>query len=211
MTLTIINGYVIIRNYLSREVSMAEKITWKAFIVPLIILIVFVGVIIGVINWQRSKTEEEPSLTVNLPEEITETVQEEVTIDGKTDEGNKLWINNEPVEVGDDGNFSSVKELAPGENQFEIKAETKGGKSLSTSRMIKRTSDIEMTTTTMIAAETPVDTPEQIATAGPVATEPLATSGPEDYLIPVFGLLAFIYAVRYWGRSRKSIRDALKK
>lgn len=186
---------------------MGEKITWKAFIVPLIILIVFVGVIIGVINWQKSKTEEDPSLTVNLPEEITETAQEEVTIDGKTDEGNKLWINNEAVEVNGDGNFSSVKGLNPGENQFEIKAETEGGKSISTSRIITRTSGLETTTTTMIA----VSAPEQIVTVEPVEEEPLATSGPEDYLIPVFGVLAFIYAIRYWSRSRRSILNALKK
>ncbi len=193
---------------------MAEKITWKSFILPLVILIIFIGVIIGVVNWQRSRTEQDPTLSVNLPEEVIETLQEEATIDGETDRGNKVWINNESIQVSTDGKFSVVKDLKPGLNEFEIKAETKGGKSVSTKRTISQIRTVETTTTIPVSEtsslETPsaLETPEENVIAGPA--EDLTSSGPEDYLFPIAGLISIIWTLRFWTNSRKSVSNSLK-
>ena len=43
-----------------------NEVNWKMLIVPLVILFVFIGGIIGIVNWQKSQ-QGNSAITVNIP------------------------------------------------------------------------------------------------------------------------------------------------
>lgn len=74
--------------------------------------------------------DEPPEIQINSPEAGSEyfgAKQRQVVIDGKTEEGAKININDRLVVVDSDGSFTFATTLSEGENSFTIKAEDKAG------------------------------------------------------------------------------------
>ncbi|MBI3103783.1 hypothetical protein HYZ05_02495 [Candidatus Daviesbacteria bacterium] len=67
---------------------------------------------------------EQPSLSVNEPEDNKNVAGErKLKISGKTEPGAQVFVNNAQVIVDKDGNFSTIVQLADGDNYFSIKAQ----------------------------------------------------------------------------------------
>lgn len=192
-----------------------EDINWKMLVAPLIILFLFIGGIIGVINWQKSRQEAPTpgsTLSVNLPEGESQATEKELTVTGKVDKGSDVFVNEEEVKVERDGSFTKVITLNDGYNKFVIK-EKKDGQEIS---VVERNVKYAPVTTQTPA---PQATPEQAAPApaaqapqAGVAPQPqdLATSGPEDF-IPVIGAGGIVVAVVYYLKTRKRLSLSLRK
>lgn len=70
-----------------------------------------------------------PKLDITTPENNQEFsgVEKEITISGKTDSGNQLFINSRLIIIASTGEFDYGIKLKQGENKFEIKAIDKAG------------------------------------------------------------------------------------
>ena len=74
--------------------------------------------------------EEPPELTISSPEDGATFYGEQeksITIQGKTEPGVSLTLNNRLVIVGSEGNFSTTYSLNEGENQIKLVASDKAG------------------------------------------------------------------------------------
>src|SRR3972149_3025972 len=102
-----------------------EKV--KKLVVPILLLILVIGAIIGISNYQESRRE--PKVEITEPKEGVETESEEVTIKGKTDNKNdEVLINGQSAEVSNDGSFQAKVSLTEGDNMILIETITKSGK-----------------------------------------------------------------------------------
>lgn len=63
-----------------------------------------------------------PYLTLLEPAEESQTFKNEVEIKGQAEKEATVYINNQLVNLDDNGNFSYYLKLAPGENKIEVKA-----------------------------------------------------------------------------------------
>lgn len=187
-----------------------EQPNWKMFILPIVILFVFIGGIIGIINWQKSKKVSFPTLTVDIDEKGLKVKDKNFTITGKTDPKNKVTVNTEEAEVEKDGNFSKPIVLKSGENEFGIKAENKGGQTTVLSRTVTYS-------TTPSRVQKPAAKPEtsesvQTGTANGVQTpSSLTTSGPEDFILPAVGFSGLVLMIAVYLKSKKQLANSLRK
>lgn len=86
-------------------------------------------------------TYDKPNLTINQPED-NKTIQggdKKITISGKTDQGDKIFINGSQIIVGSDGSFSSDQPLNDGDNIFDIKAVDNASNTTETQRKVTYT------------------------------------------------------------------------
>lgn len=190
------------------------EINWKMFIAPLLILFLFIGGIIGIINWQKSG-QKTPTVTVNLPEGTTDTTEKEIIVSGKVDEGNKVWVNGEETKVGDDGSYAKSVTLNAGDNKIEVKAENKAKKTVSTERTVKYTASAPVAPATPEKPATPTvqsaPAPQASAPAATATPTNLSTSGPEEVIIPVVGAGGIVLVIVYYFKSRKQFASSIRK
>lgn len=76
-------------------------------------------------TYEVTYDDEPPELTVNSPEDGKEffgSRERQVTIEGTTEEGASVIINERVVVVDSEGNFTFLTTLSDGENNFTIKA-----------------------------------------------------------------------------------------
>lgn len=73
-------------------------------------------------------SDEEPTLIISSPQD-GETIegQKSITVQGKTDSGNRVTINERVVIVDDEGNFSTKINLTDGENSLKFSVEDEAG------------------------------------------------------------------------------------
>lgn len=79
---------------------------------------------------------EPPEIEISSPENESEyygSKQRQVVIEGKTEEGASVTINDRVVVVENDGSFAFTTTLSEGENQFAIKAQDKAENTAETS------------------------------------------------------------------------------
>lgn len=110
--------------------------TAKSFILsPKIIVIFFVAIlsisvisyiIFGVYNFTSV-----PKLEIFSPSNNSATTDEIINISGKTDESSRLYINKQPVSIGDRGNFSLELSLQNGINTIVITSEGRNNRASS--------------------------------------------------------------------------------
>ena len=194
------------------------EINWKMFIAPLLILFVFIGGIIGIINWQRS-AQKEPTLTVNLPEGTTTTTEKEVIVSGKADSGDKVWVNGEETKVGDDGSYSKSVTLKEGDNKVEVKAESQSKKTVTTERTVKYNAPApvaapvtpEKPNAPAVQTAPTLSTPKSSAPTASTPPSNLSTSGPEEIIIPVVGAGGIVLVMVYYFKSRKQFASSIRK
>lgn len=85
---------------------------------------------------------DEPELEITSPEDGKEffgSKERQVTIQGKTESGSSITINDRIVAVDEDGGFAFVTTLVEGDNQFTLKAADKAGNSTEKSLTLKFT------------------------------------------------------------------------
>ena len=189
----------------------ARKSHWKEIFLPVFLIVFFGAAIFGVYLLKNYLTEP-PLLEVNLPES-SQTIDERVTIVGETDKEAILKINDQEIEINNDGGFSHEFDLQTGENKIFITAENKASKITKVERKIER-EEIVTITETLPESEavlgTDTFTEDQMAlslietqTTEPVMTEDLSTSGPKETL-GVIGITFVILTLGLYRKSRKT-------
>lgn len=78
-----------------------------------------------------------PKLTIDKPRQNAEVKGTNVDVIGETHPENKVFINNEEIEVDEKGMFSYVLTLPPGENTFTLHAKDSRGRTTDISRTIE--------------------------------------------------------------------------
>ena len=198
-------------------------------IVPVVILFVFIGGIIGIVNWQKSQ-QSNSAISVNIPEGAVQTTEKQTIVSGNVPAGSKVTVNGQETKVGEDGSYSATVSLNKGDNKIEIKSE-KDGKVSNITRSIKliagSTNTAAPTTTsapsgsqTPQAGSQPAQAPVSGSAATPsttsaapqaAGTSNLSTSGPADMILPVAGFAGIIVVAGYYLRSRKKLLSSMKK
>jgi len=182
-----------------------DQPNWKMFILPIVVLFVFIGGIIGIINWQKSKDTAFPTIQVNIDEKGAKVKEKNFTITGSTEKKNKLWINTDETTVDKDGSFSSSVILNPGKNVFSMKAENTSGK----------TTVLERTLTLVAPANAKTPSRQKAVYTDPstsvITGQNLSASGPEDAILPVLGFGGIVIAVVAYMKSRKQLVASMRK
>ncbi len=109
-------------------------ITPKTVIISLIIIVALS--IIAYIGWQVSILTAPPRLTINSPSNNTSVKSDSIAIEGVTDPGATLFINDVEVGVNQDGDFKEKISLQNGVNQVKVRAQNKLGRFNEISRII---------------------------------------------------------------------------
>ncbi|MEK7447705.1 MAG: hypothetical protein AAB632_02845 [Patescibacteria group bacterium] len=187
-----------------------KNINWKALVVPVLILFVFIGGIIGIVNWQKSKqaTPTVSELSINLPEGESQTTEKEISVSGKVKKGDKVTVNEAEVKVEKDGSYAKVVTLSEGSNKIIVK-DTKNGKEVgSTERTVKYVA--AAAPKPQDAQPTPAQQGSAPAAVAPQASGELATSGPKETAAVVgFGVLVLIGLL--YLKSKKQLHLNLRK
>lgn len=167
----------------------------KMLIVPLIIIVIVIGTVIGIANYiNNRKATETPNVEIMAPADGDVVETETVLIEGKTDDEARIYINGKEVSVDDKtGNFSKEVNLTEGDNSIGIVAESKSGK--------RSEATIRVTKTAIFKP--------QNQSVQPVAGADLTTSGPENYFLPEISALSLVGAG--WYASKKKLAKTIKR
>jgi hypothetical protein len=185
---------------------MQEKLTIKEriqlltpgqVIWPLIIILIVLGVIVGIVNYQKNVTANKvPAVAISTPADNTTVTENTVILSGTVDEDTKVVVNNKAVPVDKSGKYSAKLTLAPGSNRVTIVATGKNGKSKIVTRQVTR--------------EVPVAINSAPASQAPQAVAgSLTSSGPENFWIPEAAL--FAAAVVGWFMTKQNLAKAALK
>ena len=189
-----------------------EDINWKMFVAPIVILFVFIGGIIGIVNWQKSKQEEAPvveEFTVNLPEGEIQSEQKEIIVSGNANEADQVFINGSEVKIDSDGVYTKAVVLNEGKNTITIQSKKDGEETAFVERTVTYTLATPASETTSVPVEgQPV--PSVPAPVSPTSSS-LAASGPEEVIIPIIGFGGVIATVAYYTKSKKQLALNLRK
>jgi hypothetical protein len=162
---------------------------------PLVILLVLMGVIVGIMNYQKTVTANKvPEVKIVTPSDNTTVTDPDLTLTGTVEKSTKITINNKTIPVDKAGSFSAKLSLAPGSNTVTVVATGKNGKSKIVTKKITREVPVAITETT----------PAPQAVAGN-----LTSSGPESFWIPEAALIAA--AAVGWFMTKQSLAKAIAK
>lgn len=81
-----------------------------------------ISLFLGYLGLQIKKYFSPPQLTIFDLAEESQTQKNQIEIKGQTEKDSTVYINNQLVNLNDEGNFFYQLKLAPGENKIEIKA-----------------------------------------------------------------------------------------
>lgn len=190
-----------------------ENINWKSLVVPVLILFVFIGGIIGIVNWQKSKSAPAVStLTVNLPEGETQTTEKELNVSGKVNKGDKVFVNDSEAKVEKDGSYTKVITLSDGVNKIVV-LDKKNSKEIGrTERDVKYTAPATPAASSpaQSAQTTPAQQGPAPASVAPQASGDLATSGPKE-VAAVAGFGGLVLIGLLYLKSKKHLHLSLRK
>lgn len=175
----------------------------KKLLLPIIIFILFVGTVIGIINYQqKAKRERTPKLEISTPEDGRVFNEAQIVLEGNTYPDNKVQVNGENAAVDKDGKFNAEVPLKEGVNELSVVVENPTGKKAEKKIVVNRES-VEP------AEETPEISPGPTAPSAAATSEKLSSSGPENFWIPE--ILSLSGAGAAWMTSRKNLKKTLKK
>ncbi len=92
--------------------------------------IAFVVITLLYVIWQVLSINKAPGLTITQPTDRQVIQQSSIVIKGTTDPGSNLTINQEPVFVDDQGNFSTQMSVEPGLQQLTFVSKNKFNKAV---------------------------------------------------------------------------------
>jgi cell division protein FtsL len=175
-----------------------KTINPRQLLIPVIILIVFIGTIIGIINYQqKTRQNRNPKIEITAPKDNQIIEESQIVLEGNTYAGTKVTVNGKDVSVDKKGKFSTEVSLNEGLNEITITAESQTGKKTEVKKAITREY------TQPVVAEM---TPSGVEGSQNAA---LNSSGPENFWIPE--ALSFSGVGAAWYMSRKNLKKALKK
>lgn len=129
----------------------------RFFITPRLLLFglaIIIGIsVLSFILYQVRHLTDAPELLVNLPLDRTVVQSDSIMVTGKTEDGAKVAINEQPVTLSGDGKFSEKVQLKPGMNTITISAKNKSGREALSTLLIE--SKITKTEETPVIAPTP--------------------------------------------------------
>lgn len=185
----------------------------KQLILPLIIFVLFVGSVIGIINYQKkAKEQAAPKIEITKPAEGAVVEEAQIVVEGKTSADVDVAVNEKEVKSDSKGQFAAEVPLEEGENTITIIAISKADKETVVERKVTR-----KTAGAAPAAQAPAEETEEEAVveeaqpqvAQPTAGADLSSAGPETLWIPEITALSMAGA-GYWA-SRKRLAKSIRK
>lgn len=182
-------------------VDRLKVIKPKQLIVPVVIVVLFIGTIIGIINYQqRTRREQNPKLEITgiADGQIYEEAQ--IVLEGNTYFGTKVFVNDKETPVDKNGKFRVEVPLKEGLNEVKVVAESVIGKKTEVKKVVTRSYE---------KPEVVAGTPASSAQAQATAPQQLDSSGPENFWIPEILSMSGVLAA--WQMSRKKLKQAIRK
>lgn len=156
------------------------------------VLAVMIIAVFGYFYYQYQQFATPPFLDIRSPKDGTETLEDAVTIDGSTEIGSIVTINDQAIKTDDLGNFRVTVSLREGSNRLKVASENGIGK-----KSEKYVNVFLKTDSTVASGETPeetpsteTETPEEVVYSG---VEMEVTIGPDSawLLVETDGETAF--------------------
>ncbi len=119
-----------------RKPTNAPKVVITPKTITIATISLLALIIVGYIGWQVSILAAPPKLTLTNPVEDISINKNTFSVEGTTDSGATLYINDTEVGVGSNGQFNEDVNLQQGVNVLIIRAENKMGKSTEIKRTI---------------------------------------------------------------------------
>ncbi|OGM14174.1 hypothetical protein A3D84_03695 [Candidatus Woesebacteria bacterium RIFCSPHIGHO2_02_FULL_42_20] len=117
--------------------DVENKFIWnpkKSFLTGILVVFVFVA---GYLLFQYTRFANPPVLRITDPIENFVTSGATITVSGVTNPTSAVRVNNQPVIVGDDGQFETQLDVLPGEFKITIRSVSRSGKETVVERVIK--------------------------------------------------------------------------
>ncbi len=115
------------KNKKSKKINLSKFYVTPKIISAILVVLVFVGLFFYLYQ-KMDKFVAVPELIVLNPENDSVIEQSQVFVKGKTDGGNEVFINNQPVTVDEKGFFSQQVILKNGVNVIVVKSVNRFGK-----------------------------------------------------------------------------------
>ena len=180
----------------------------KQLVLPLIIFILFVGSVIGVINYQKkAKEQSAPKLEITKPAEGAAVSEAQIVVEGKTSPDITVAVNEKEVKSDSKGQFAAEVPLEEGENTITIIAVNSAEKETVVEKKVTKGAK-QAAPATEEGEEIAVEEAEP-QTVQPTAGADLSSSGPETLWLGESALLS-ISGIGYWV-SRKRLTKSLRK
>ncbi len=117
--------------------DIAKEFHWNPKLTFFIGVLAILLVVIGYLLFQYAKFSSPPVLTVNTPSENQIVENKNLKVSGKTDLDATVKVNNQPVLVGDKGEFETEIEIFEGTREIKVISRSRSGKETTISRKIK--------------------------------------------------------------------------
>lgn len=164
--------------------------TWQEIAILIVLLIFFVGGIIGIFMARRSVVNsQQPSVAVNM-EDTTYTDKSSITVTGKADNAKTVTVNGQEVQTDQDGNFSASVNLSNGENKLVVVAKN-DSKTAEANKVVVKTEGKSVAGTSTGQNQ-----------AQPNSSNNLNQSGPAEN-IGMVGFAAIFLSLFYYFEKRK--------
>jgi cytoskeletal protein RodZ len=108
--------------------GLRSKFSWSPKQTFIAVVIFILAIVAAYLSFQYVSFVRPPELSVSSPQEGELVKTQEITVSGKTSPQAVIKVNNQPILVDDDGNFSGVIEIYKGTSEVEIKAVSRSGK-----------------------------------------------------------------------------------
>jgi cytoskeletal protein RodZ len=108
--------------------DVTKRFIWSPKLTFIVGCVIAVLLITAYLGFQYLKFISPPDLQVSYPEESQVIDEPLVKVEGKTDSEATVKVNNQPVLVGEDGNFSAELEISENTNEIIVVAEARSGK-----------------------------------------------------------------------------------
>lgn len=117
--------------------DVKQRFSWGPKFTVLIVILVSILSVVAYISYQYISFNQPPKLEVLLPEENEVIKNLKVVVSGTTDPGSVVIVNNQPILVDENGNFSDVVEIKQGSEEIQVFAKSRSGKETQVTRKIK--------------------------------------------------------------------------
>lgn len=169
-------------------------------------IVLYLGAMVGVVNYQKSHRGETPTLEITTPVEGDIYYTDDVLIQGKSLVGAEISVGDIKTKTAEDGSFKLSAPLTTGQNTLTIIAKANGQK-VEKKVTVDRAENapvIEKKPAKPTAKATPKVTSNQKVTA-----TKLNNSGPEGFWVLEAGLVSAAGAA--WQVSRQKLQSTRKK
>ena len=117
--------------------DLISKFSWSPKLTFFAVIIFILLSVFTYLGYQYFNFIRPPNLQVIFPKEGQIVTTNEVKVSGKTTSEAVVKVNNQPVLVDEDGNFSATIDIFAGTGEIEVKAISRSGKESTITRKIK--------------------------------------------------------------------------